>query len=392
MATTFNAIFLGTSSIVLDPTEGNTTAENAASFVGTTFGSLTNSLAGNWVSFTSVDRSGTAAILDQANATFRPDQATIVRNGVTSTYTFDATSVYTGVITYSNGTTSAPLEFVVVQMTNGNLYLVPSPTAGTPTNIALAADQVRAIQLTALVNNNYTGMNADRPVISFMTCFTRGTLLRGPDGVTPIERIKPGDLLDTADHGPQPVRWIGMRRLFADDISRNPNLAPITIRAGALGMGLPLRDLTVSPQHRVLVRSPIVTRMAGQSEALVAAKHLLGAPGIEIASPSPRVEYWHVLFDRHEVIFAEGAPTESLYLGAQAVKSMTADALQEIAQIYPQLFSTGGQVMPPAGSRKFLSGKPARTMTQRHILNRKPLLHPHRQVAGHAAMFEYCNY
>lgn len=375
MPTTFNAFYLGNSTTALDPTEGNTTAENAGSFVGRTYGGLGNTLTSNRVVFTSVNRGGNATALDMDNNVVN-DRATITRNGVTQTYTFDGTAVYTATLTYTNGTVSAPLEVVIVQMTNGNLYLVPSPTAGTDTNTALVADQIRSITLTALVGSNYAGMASDRPLLNFVTCFTRGTRLATPDGTVAVERVCPGDVLLTADHGPQVVRWVGMRRLSRDDLQANPNLAPIRIRAGALGPGLPSRDLTVSPQHRMLVRSPIVARMAGTAEALVAAKHLIGMPGIEILPDTAQVDYWHVLFDRHEIVFAEDAPAESLYLGPQAIEAMSADSLAEITALFPDLMQNALAGSPPPGSRTFLPGRVARKLAERHAANAKALLYP----------------
>ena len=90
-----------------------------------------------------------------------------------------------------------------------------------------------------------------------------------------------GDLVRTLDHGLQPVRWVGARRLSAAELAAAEKLRPIRIRAGALGPGTPRADLLVSPQHRVLVRSRIAQRMFGTDEVLVAAKQLLQIDGID---------------------------------------------------------------------------------------------------------------
>lgn len=373
MPLTFNAIYLGNSSIQLDPTEGNQIAENASLFVNQTFGGVGNALAGNWVSFTSVNNGGVATALDMNNNTVN-DQAIINDGSGPVTYTFDGTSVYNGVITYIDGTTSGTLQFVLVQMTNGDLYLVPSPTNPTPTNTALSAGQIRSITFTSLVGDTYSGMGSDRPVISFMTCFTAGTRIETSHGPRRIETLRVGDLVVTRDHGAQPIRWIGMRALDARDLAANPNLRPIRIAKGSMGKGLPLRDLVVSPQHRMLVASRIATRMFGSQEVLVAAKHLLGFPGITIWEDCPSVTYWHFICDRHEIVLSEGAATESLYLGDQAFLALDHEHRREIADLFPNLFSRTGPAVPPDSARPLIRGREGRRLCDRHKRNLMPLV------------------
>src|SRR5690606_24870473 len=114
-------------------------------------------------------------------------------------------------------------------------------------------------------------------------------------------------------------------------------LRPIRIRAGALGNGTPSSDLVLSPQHRVLVRSRIAQKMFGATEVLVAARQLLLLDGIDIATDLTEVEYFHMLFDRHEVVISNGALTESLYTGAQALQAVGKAARDEIFTLFPQL-------------------------------------------------------
>jgi len=66
-------------------------------------------------------------------------------------------------------------------------------------------------------------------------CFTPGTLIATPAGPRPIETLAVGDLVDTADDGPQPIRWIG-RRGYAFPPTPEKH-KPIQIKAGALGPG-----------------------------------------------------------------------------------------------------------------------------------------------------------
>ncbi|AMY70045.1 Hint domain-containing protein [Frigidibacter mobilis] len=367
MALTFKALYVGNSATQLDPVEGNDTAEGGNDFAKATFGAKGNALAGNWVSFTSVDRGGYADILDMNNSKSN-DQAIIDNGSGPVTYTMDGTAIFLGYITYNDGTVSAKdLPFVLVQMSNGDLYIMPSKQAGTDTNAALSAKQIQSITFTSIVDVNYSGMQADRSVINFVTCYAAGTLIGTPTGPRAIETLVPGDMVNTLDHGPQPIRWIGRHQLGVMDMIANPALQPVRIGAGAMGQGLPLRELLVSPQHRMLVRSPIAQRMFGGAEVMVAAKHLAGLPGIEPCTGAAPVEYWHILCDRHEVLFAEGAPSESLYTGEQALYALDPEGRAEIAALFPDM-------APPEPARDLVPGRRARTLARRHAEGKRELL------------------
>lgn len=144
-----------------------------------------------------------------------------------------------------------------------------------------------------------------------------------------------------------------------------PNLRPILIRKGALGAGSPARDLVVSPQHRILVRSRIAHRLFQDTEILVAAKHLVGLPGIQVTAPPEGVTYFHLLFDRHEIVMSNGAWSESLYTGPEALKSVSDAARREIMALFPDL----AQGTAPAPARRLLTGREAQQLAERQLRN-----------------------
>lgn len=180
-----------------------------------------------------------------------------------------------------------------------------------------------------------------------------------------VEDLQVGDWVWTADHGFQPIRWRGTREVSARDLAKNPKLRPVCIRANALGSNRPERDLTVSPQHRILLRSAIAQRMFSADELLVAAKDLTGVPGIEQVQDVDCVTYIHLLFDQHEVLLSNGAETESLYPGPQALISL-GEAAQEVFELFPAL---QGMTTPFPQARPFVAGKKARHMASRHVAN-----------------------
>lgn len=203
-------------------------------------------------------------------------------------------------------------------------------------------------------------------VTQSVPCFVAGTLIKTPAGDRSVEAIRVGDLVTTLDHGPQPVRWVGLRRLSKTDLETNPTLRPIRIAQGALGEGLPLTDLLVSPQHRMLVSSKITRRMFDAEQALIAAKHLLGLPGITQDTEHVSVVYGHLLFDRHEILISNGAASESFFTGPEAMKSVGPIAQQEILGLFPSLENQ-------RAARILVPGKAARQMAEWHMKNRMPL-------------------
>lgn len=224
------------------------------------------------------------------------------------------------------------------------------------------------VSLSSTGDNDYNG-TVDYSTL--VACFTRGTAIRTPRGEELIETLSVGDMVLTQDRGEQAVRWIGSTLVTADRLQAQPHLRPIRIKAGALGTAIPSTDLLVSPQHRILVRSRIAQRMFGVNEVLVAAKQLVAIDGIDVAEDVEAVEYFHILFDQHEVVVSNGAESESLYTGTEALKSVGAAAREEILALFPELAQDD---YTPVAARELSSGRQGRTMAARHAQNRQALV------------------
>lgn len=202
-------------------------------------------------------------------------------------------------------------------------------------------------------------------------CFARGTRIETDRGAVAIEDLAEGDLVQTRDNGLQPIRWIGHRSLSSADLTANGKLRPIRIRAGALGRHRPATDLVVSPQHRILVRSHIAQKMFGTPEVLVAAKQLCQIDGIDIAYDMAAVDYYHLLFDRHEVVISNGAESESLFTGPEAIAAVGNEAADEIFALFPELRDRD---YTPIGARMLATGRMGRKLAVRHAQNGKALV------------------
>ena len=173
------------------------------------------------------------------------------------------------------------------------------------------------------------------PYADLFVCYTPGTLIRTIFGEAAIEDLKVGDLAKTLDHGLQPILWIGSRRMnFGRELHKQ---RPVEIKAGSLGPGAPQRDLRVSPQHRMLIQGPDVRALFGADEVLVPAIGLTELPGVRLMKGKMSTEYYTLLFERHEILTAEGALSESFFPGPVALAMLDPKMKRDVCALLPAL-------------------------------------------------------
>lgn len=166
-------------------------------------------------------------------------------------------------------------------------------------------------------------MGADQaPQNPGVICFTPGTRIATPEGPKPVESLREGDRVQTRDNGAQVVQWIGARRMSGARLFVMPALRPVRIRAGALGIDRPERELLVSPEHRMLVRGAAAGALFNESEVLVAARDLINGHTIDVDTTVREVTYVHLLLEQHQVIWANGVETESFHPAHAALSAL----------------------------------------------------------------------
>jgi hypothetical protein len=170
-------------------------------------------------------------------------------------------------------------------------------------------------------------------------CFGYNTHIMTDHGDCPVQSLNVGSRVITRDHGMQKVRWIGSHIVPAID-----NMAPVLFKRGIFNT---TRDLVVSPGHRMLFKGAQAELMFGQSEVLMTAKQLLGNDGVYQAVDG-FVEYFHILFDRHEIIYAEGVACESCHLDQENLTALGETARNEIFETLPYLRTTPNAYGPTA--------------------------------------------
>lgn len=186
-------------------------------------------------------------------------------------------------------------------------------------------------------------------------CYAPGTLIDTPEGPRAVESLRPGDLVDTVDHGPQVVRFVRSGDHSLEDAEIDDK--PVLIKSDALGAGRPAHDLIVSPQHRILVGGGGQLTQYFESEAFAPAKALSGLPGIRHMTGKSQVTWVHFACDRHEVIIANGCFSESLLLGSMVVNGMTPSERDTVTDVYGSAPSDDAAINGPATRRCLYVGE-----------------------------------
>ena len=132
-------------------------------------------------------------------------------------------------------------------------------------------------------------------------CFLRGTLIHAGDSYRAIETLREGEALPTRFSGTSTIRKIISYTIHRDETGRWPeDTRLVRVRAGALGRAAPARDLFVTEAHAILL-----------DDVLIPIGSLVNGKTILFEDRAGPLDFFHVEFDVHDVIDAEGALCES---------------------------------------------------------------------------------
>lgn len=191
-------------------------------------------------------------------------------------------------------------------------------------------------------------------------CFTPGTAIATPKGEVLAEDLKVGDRIVTRDNGLQPITWIGKKRIDYKQLNALPSVRPILIKEGAIGDGLPERDMLVSPSHRMLIVSEFAQLYFNRAEVLVAAKHMLNMDGVEISN-QPYITYLPIMCENHEIVLSDGTWSESFQPGDFTLKGFDNAQREELFLLFPELETSDG-VAAYGAARRSLSRREAKML------------------------------
>ncbi len=179
----------------------------------------------------------------------------------------------------------------------------------------------------------------------------------------PVEDLNVGDLVETRDHGPQPIRYIARSEVSGPKIPENRQ--PVLITCGSLGASLPKRDLVISSQHRMLLAWREVRKLHEVAEVFAPAKGIVALPGVRVKRGVQHVQYIHLLLEWHEVIFAYGAPAESFYPGPTMLRDMSKNDRQALFHAVSEQ-SDGVEAGVGEPARKLLRVQETKKLVRKH--------------------------
>jgi len=159
------------------------------------------------------------------------------------------------------------------------------------------------------------------------TGLLRGTRVLTSTGLVPVEQLRPGDRIVTRDNGLQPLRWLSARR-----VSGQGAFAPVVIPANAFGRH---GEVCMAPGQGVFMQGACTEMLLGRGEVLVRASDLADDTMIRRAE-SDSAEYWLVLFNMHQVIYAEGLETESFHPHLRALAGMEPERRAHLIAHFPE--------------------------------------------------------
>jgi len=174
------------------------------------------------------------------------------------------------------------------------------------------------------------------------SAFARGTLLTSPSGPIAIEDLLPGDMLSTRDTGDLAVQWIGKITMVPNWEGQSPDMGKmIRVSADSFGLGRPMPDLLLGSHAYLLQSGPHVRAQSGKPHALIRAADLVDWETIVSVTPPTATELYHIAFDRHAVVTANGLEVESYHPGYAFQNGLSGGMRALYLSLFPQVELVG---------------------------------------------------
>jgi hypothetical protein len=170
------------------------------------------------------------------------------------------------------------------------------------------------------------------------SAFARGTLIRTSQGQVAVEDLLPGCEIDTAEHGPQKLIWIGSMTLV-------PNVAGVAaqdcrvtrIMPDAFGMERPMTNLMAGPGARLLSRPVNLRDSFGGEKVLCPVRDLADGVNVVEITPPTAITVYHLCLRQHGTITAGGLAFETFHPGAGFERQMGGQMLELFLSFFPHI-------------------------------------------------------
>ena len=213
------------------------------------------------------------------------------------------------------------------------LELFDYPATGCQTTMMMF--EGAAPNLGALPSNLQVVPNAEPAQVD--VCFSQGTLIATPSGDRPVETLKVGDIILNSNGDSRTVRWMSSNRATLAQMMEHPEKRPALIPKGCFGDGLPFQDLYVSGLHRIMLEGAGVETLFAERQVLCHARNLHAEEQVRTADWVGGLNYFHIMLDSHDLVFANGLPAESFYPTPSALDSLSDADKSALWQAFPEL-------------------------------------------------------
>lgn len=210
-----------------------------------------------------------------------------------------------------------------------------------------------------------------------ITGFVTGTTIATPKGAIAVEDLKTGDFVITKDHGLRAIRWIAHKHISAGRLASRQDSQPVLIKENTFGNGFPLRDLRVSSNQKLLLKSSSLQVMFGDTEGLAPAFHLIDDDSVKREESSDDVTYVQFMCDAHEIVYADGIPTETFRPSVPEVAGLSDKGLSDLYAVMPNL---NPKEPPFPLARNVLKQRDTRILRSTRNISVGPVIHREKHI------------
>lgn len=148
-----------------------------------------------------------------------------------------------------------------------------------------------------------------------------GAMVATKEGPQPVDWLRAGDMVLTRDNGYQPILYLAQITLPPDT---PPEYLPLSVPGETFGTGLPARQLTLTAGSQILLASPQLELLFGETEMFARLDQVKSNLRTRISTT--RQALWSIVLPEPEVILAEG-----LWIGSALASPSFLDLLPERA-------------------------------------------------------------